>query len=68
MTDNGIGFEQDNSERIFQMFQRLHGNAEYRGTGVGLAIARKVADNHQGRIVAESEPGQGARFMVYLPA
>jgi signal transduction histidine kinase len=65
--DNGIGFEQTESERIFQMFQRLHGNTEYRGTGVGLSIARKVAENHYGKIVAFSEPGKGASFKVFLP-
>ena len=65
--DNGIGFEQKESERIFQMFQRLHGNTEYRGTGVGLSIAQKVAENHNGKIVAEGEPGKGASFKVYLP-
>jgi signal transduction histidine kinase len=65
--DNGIGFEQNEAERIFQMFHRLHGNAEYRGTGVGLSIARKVVENHNGKIIAESEPGMGAAFKVYLP-
>jgi signal transduction histidine kinase len=68
ITDNGIGFEQEDAERIFQVFQRLHGNAEYRGTGVGLAIARKVVDNHGGFIRAEGRPGEGATFRVYLPA
>jgi PAS domain S-box-containing protein len=67
VTDNGIGFEQTESERIFQMFQRLHGNTEYRGTGVGLSIARKVAENHYGKIVAFGEPGKGASFKVLLP-
>lgn len=66
--DNGIGFEQKDAERIFAVFQRLHGNSEYRGTGVGLAIARKVAHNHSGYIKAESTPGEGARFKVFLPA
>lgn len=66
--DNGIGFEPSESERIFQLFQRLHGNAEYQGTGVGLSIAQKVARNHHGKIVAESKPGAGSRFSIYLPA
>jgi light-regulated signal transduction histidine kinase (bacteriophytochrome) len=67
VTDNGIGFEQQYAERIFQMFQRLHGKHEYSGTGVGLSIARKVVDNHKGYIIAESEPGKGATFKVFLP-
>lgn len=66
--DNGIGFEQKDAERIFQVFQRLHGNSEYRGTGVGLAIARKVAQNHGGYIRAHSKPGEGSCFEVFLPA
>jgi PAS domain S-box-containing protein len=65
--DNGIGFEQKDSERIFNVFTRLHGNAEYMGTGVGLAIARKVVHNHSGHIWAVSEPGKGTTFHVLLP-
>lgn len=67
VTDNGIGFEQEYAERIFQMFQRLHGKGEYSGTGVGLAIALKVAENHDGTITAESSPGKGAAFKIFLP-
>ncbi|HEY0677031.1 MAG TPA: PAS domain-containing protein [Chitinophagaceae bacterium] len=67
VSDNGIGFDQRESERIFQMFQRLHGNSEYRGSGVGLSIAQKVAENHNGKIIAEGNPGVGATFEIYLP-
>lgn len=65
--DNGIGFDQEDAERIFNVFTRLHGNAEYRGTGVGLSIVRKVIENHQGYVKAEGQQGKGAKFMVYLP-
>lgn len=66
--DNGIGFDQEHAERIFQMFQRLHGRSEYQGSGVGLAIVRKVIENHNGRIAALSNPGQGSVFKLLLPA
>ncbi len=68
VSDNGIGFEQQYAERIFQVFQRLHGKGKYAGTGIGLAICEKVVVNHGGAIVASSEPGRGATFTVYLPA
>lgn len=65
--DNGIGFEQAEAERIFQVFHRLHGNSEYRGTGVGLSIARKVAENHGGFIYAKGTAGAGACFYLGIP-
>ena len=67
VADNGIGFEQHYADRIFQVFQRLHGRNEFAGTGIGLAICEKVAANHGGVITATSQPGQGATFSVYLP-
>jgi PAS domain S-box-containing protein len=66
-TDNGIGFELKYAKQIFNMFQRLHGKQVYAGTGIGLALCKKIAENHGGFITAVSEPGKGATFSVYLP-
>jgi signal transduction histidine kinase len=68
ITDNGIGFSPEHSEKIFNVFQRLHGRNEYAGTGVGLAIVKKVIDNHKGFIAAKGKAGHGATFTVLLPA
>ena len=65
--DNGIGFDQQYADRIFSIFQRLHRKTEYSGTGIGLAMCRRIAQNHQGAIYATSEPGQGSTFHVVLP-
>lgn len=66
--DNGIGFDQKSAKKIFELFQRLHLQEEYSGTGIGLAICKKIAENHRGYIRAESEVGKGSTFRVYIPA
>jgi signal transduction histidine kinase len=66
--DNGIGFDEKYLDKIFAVFQRLHGRGEYEGTGVGLAVCRRIVDRHHGNIVAHSKPGQGATFIVTVPA
>ncbi len=65
--DNGIGFEDKYVEKIFKVFQRLHGRSEYEGTGIGLAVCRKIAERHGGKITARSVPGEGTTFSVVLP-
>lgn len=66
--DNGIGFKQEDGDKIFTIFQRLHSKETYAGTGVGLAVCRKVAHNHGGEIYVTSQPGNGSCFSVILPA
>jgi signal transduction histidine kinase len=65
--DNGIGFDPSYTERIFLLFQRLHGMSEYTGTGIGLAICKKIVDSHHGQITALGAPGKGATFVITLP-
>ncbi len=65
--DNGIGFEPQYREKIFGMFQRLHGRNQYEGTGIGLTICRRIVDNHQGYLTADGQPGEGALFQIILP-
>jgi signal transduction histidine kinase len=65
--DNGIGFEPQYSVRIFRVFERLHGRTEYPGTGIGLALCRKIAERHGGSVVADSAPGVGTTLTVTLP-
>ncbi len=65
--DNGIGFKEEHLDRIFGVFQRLHGRNEYEGTGIGLSVCKKIAERHSGSITAEGSDGEGARFIVTLP-
>jgi PAS domain S-box-containing protein len=67
LTDNGIGFEQEFAERVFQLFQRLHGKAEYPGSGIGLSICKKIVEKHNGIIYAESAVNNGTTFYIILP-
>ena len=67
VADNGIGFEQEYAEKIFDLFTRLHSRQKYEGTGIGLATCKKIVHNHQGFIIAQSSLGNGATFFIYLP-
>ncbi len=67
VSDNGIGFDQQYADKIFQIFQRLHGRSAYEGTGIGLAICRRIMENHHGLISAQGKPGEGATFTLLLP-
>ena len=67
VNDNGIGFDEKYLNRIFTIFQRLHGRSTYEGTGIGLAVCKKIIENHNGFITARSEPCKGATFILYLP-
>ena len=68
VTDNGIGFDQKDSEQIFSIFKRLHFNNEFEGTGIGLAICKKIIEQHNGFISARSKVDEGSTFIVSLPA
>lgn len=67
VSDNGIGFDDQHAEKIFTIFQRLHGRTDYEGSGIGLSVCKKIVDRHGGDITAQSEPGNGATFDVILP-
>ena len=67
ISDNGIGFEPEYKDRIFEVFQRLHDKQKIPGTGIGLAIVKKIVDNHYGSITATSELNEGATFDIYIP-
>jgi signal transduction histidine kinase len=67
ITDNGIGFDESYKEKVFEIFQRLHSNKLYEGTGIGLAICKKIVDNHHGSIQVISKPDKGTTFTITLP-
>jgi signal transduction histidine kinase len=67
-TDNGIGFQPEYAQKIFEVFHKLHAKHESSGSGIGLAIAKKVMINHSGWIIAKSEVGKGTTFKLYFPA
>jgi signal transduction histidine kinase len=65
--DNGIGFDQQYGEKIFELFQRLHTRTEYQGTGIGLAVCKKIVEKHSGVIKVNSKPGEGTLLSIILP-
>ncbi|MBK7888441.1 MAG: hypothetical protein IPJ86_14540 [Bacteroidetes bacterium] len=67
ITDNGIGFKNEFREKIFEVFQKLHSKDEYAGTGIGLAIVKKIVENHNGVIFARGEINKGSTFDIYIP-
>jgi len=67
-TDNGIGFDPKYNERVFEVFQRLHSQEEYKGTGMGLAICKRIIENHNGIMTASGNLNKGAQFDLYIPA
>jgi light-regulated signal transduction histidine kinase (bacteriophytochrome) len=67
VSDNGVGFEAQYAEKIFEIFNRLHSESDYEGTGIGLSICKKIVEKHKGRIKAEGKADEGATFHIYLP-
>lgn len=67
ISDNGVGFDPQYKDRIFEIFQRLHESDKYKGTGIGLAICKRIVENHNGIITATGEPDKGAMFDIYIP-
>ncbi|HSZ71182.1 MAG TPA: ATP-binding protein, partial [Cytophagaceae bacterium] len=67
VVDNGIGFEPEYRDRIFEVFQRLHGQSQYNGTGIGLAICKRIVENHKGIVIATGKPNKGSQFDIYIP-